>query len=178
VRLLARLVLCLGVSCARFRVEPLADSVPDTAPCNITTSCLNGETFTCPGGGCYAVCHDPANWDAQNTLCTTAGLHLATITDAIEDACIASHLVRPTYWIGLVQSDTATTPTEGWSWVTGEPYDYTNWKQIGVVNPDDGDGIENGYEQCAWKDGPGNAGVPFWEDANCGNLNPGGVCER
>jgi hypothetical protein len=176
-------IVWAALGCGRidFDSRPglLSDALSDAAPCNISISCQNGETFSCPGGGCYAVCHDPDIWNSQNSRCTSAGLHLATIQDATEDACIEAHLTLQWYWIGLVQANTATTPTADWGWSTGEPFVYTNWWTApGHVNPDDNDDIENGYEQCGWKAGPPAAGVPFWDDASCGNANPGGVCER
>jgi len=60
--------------------------------------------------------------------------HLATITSAAENAFIST--LRPRdqsfgipalYMLGGFQSPTATTPSTGWQWVTGEAFSYTNW---------------------------------------------------
>jgi hypothetical protein len=67
------------------------------------------------------------------------GWHLATITSQEEQSFLETTLF-PTatqegkYWLGGIQDDTATAPDEGWSWVTGEMWDYTNFSP---AQPDD-----------------------------------------
>jgi hypothetical protein len=173
--MLARLVAVACVAgCGRVRFEPISDA----EPCLVYAGCADGEAFSC-GTSCYVVCHDPSDQPTHSQLCSAAGMHLATITDATEEACIAAHLTdTPTwYWIGLEQALNQALPTDGWSWVTQEPYAYTNWwdDPMPPPNPDDFDGVEDNYEQCAWKNGPA---LGFWEDASCDNPNPGVICER
>ena len=54
--------------------------------------------------------------------------HLVTITSAAENGfLIANGLATPAYWVGGSQPLGLTTPALGWTWVTGEPFVYTNW---------------------------------------------------
>ena len=80
--------------------------------------------------------------------------HLTTLTSAAEQAFFAS-LPRETNWIyylGGSQDFGATKSDEGWSWVTGEPWDYTAWATNGIqVEPSDTvggiyPGVEDGTE--------------------------------
>lgn len=58
--------------------------------------------------------------------------HLATITSSEEQTFIES-LVPSTVtgnykaWIGGEQTGSPATPSDGWTWVTGEDWDWTNW---------------------------------------------------
>jgi len=67
---------------------------------------------------------------AAHTFMGVAG-HLATVTSEAERTYLFNQFsVRPSssqVWIGGVQAPGVTTPTAGWSWVTGEPWDYTAW---------------------------------------------------
>jgi len=70
--------------------------------------------------------------------------HLATITSASENLWLtatfggdALHL----HWIGAYQPPGSPEPDGGWTWVTGETWDYTNWFPPG--EPNDRDGIED-----------------------------------
>ncbi len=59
------------------------------------------------------------------------GGHLATITDALENQWIFSNLPYGiNHWLGGFQdhaSPSYSEPSGGWTWVTGEPWSYTNW---------------------------------------------------
>jgi hypothetical protein len=68
---------------------------------------------------------------AAHTFMGVAG-HLATVTSEAERTYLFNQfsVVRPSssqLWIGGVQAPDAAAPTAGWSWVTGEPWDYTAW---------------------------------------------------
>lgn len=71
----------------------------------------------------------PITWGAAKVAAEAAGGHLATITSAQENAFIASLVAASgeTAHIGGYQPDDAAEPAEGWSWITGEPFNYTNW---------------------------------------------------
>ncbi len=60
--------------------------------------------------------------------------HLATITTQAEnDFCSGVLFPLGTlncYWIGGFQPPTAAEPDQGWEWVTGEVWDYTNWNPL------------------------------------------------
>jgi PEP-CTERM motif-containing protein/lectin-like protein len=92
-----------------------------------------------------------ALWGAANTdvgLKSDLGLdwHLATITSQPEQDFIASLLGPPPaagiveYWIGGFQPPGSPEPAGGWSWVTGEPFGYTDW---GSGEPNNSGGVEN-----------------------------------
>jgi len=65
------------------------------------------------------------------------GWQLATVTSSAEQAFLQDNLfvgLTGKYWLGGWQDDTAITFDEGWNWVTGETWDYTNWA---ISEPDD-----------------------------------------
>ncbi|NNG17531.1 MAG: hypothetical protein HKM89_13730 [Gemmatimonadales bacterium] len=69
-------------------------------------------------------------------------LDVTTMTDGEETAIQVS--LGP--WIGLYQEGGAPEPAGGWSWVTGEASDYTNWltgTTEATVEPNDMGGIEH-----------------------------------
>lgn len=69
--------------------------------------------------------------------------HLATITSAEENDFVASLLAGlpvTEVWLGATQPDPDDPPAEGWEWVTGETWDYTNWDSD---EPDDNGGDEH-----------------------------------
>lgn len=56
--------------------------------------------------------------------------HLATITSQNESDWVVANIngaVTGGYWFGGKQASGTTDPAEGWSWVTGENWLYTNW---------------------------------------------------
>ena len=89
----------------------------------------------------------PYNWAEASTRAgrsTRDGLtgYLATITSAGEQAFVQSLLpqtLRQYYFIGGVQDPAGAEPDGGWSWVTGEPWSYTNWS-ADPPEPNDSDG--------------------------------------
>lgn len=95
-----------------------------------------------------------------------AGGHLVTITSTAEDRFVqqafAAILDRDP-WLGGYQLAGNDEPAEGWRWVTGEPFEYTNW---GVGVPDD----EDGADCLQYLPGP----EPYWNDFGCG-AGPGSV---
>ncbi len=79
-------------------------------------------------------------WTAAEVFCEEAGGHLATIGSLREQCALQSLLEdgeRNCYWIGAEDKN-----YEGyWNWVTGEPFDFTYWREDG--QPDNYDGREN-----------------------------------
>jgi hypothetical protein len=78
-------------------------------------------------------------WDDAQALAEAAGGYLATITSADENAWVTANLLplivgtgggRLGPWIGGFQdtnSPSYSEPAGGWTWVTGEPWDYAAW---------------------------------------------------
>ena len=96
--------------------------------------------------------------------------HLATITTPEEDQWIQNNLggtviengdeIPFEHFIGGYQEVDASHPAEGWHWVTGEPWDFTNWwsdepndGKSGLPWPsEDGDQNALAYNRYAWSD--------------------------
>lgn len=69
----------------------------------------------------------PLSWTDAEAYCEKMGGHLATITSRKEQEAVASLLPMvkggESFWLGATDVD-----REGkWTWVTGEPFRYTNW---------------------------------------------------
>ena len=82
-------------------------------------------------GHVYAVYDNAASWSFCKELCEDMGGHLATINSAGEDSFLSELIqsgAKSAYWIGGTNWDSAASNQDGtWSWVTGEPFTYTNW---------------------------------------------------
>ena len=89
-----------------------------------TCSLCNGVVFA---GHLYIVFEGEYHWFDAYELCEEMGGHLATITSEREQAVITDLMsletrTMPSYWIGAIRL------TDGFHWITGEPFEYTNWK--------------------------------------------------
>jgi len=79
----------------------------------------------------------PISWSDANSVANLLGGHLVTITSVEENDFVFSLIDDEIYWypsvnlrgpwIGGYQIDGSFEPDGGWAWVTGEPFDYTNW---------------------------------------------------
>ena len=89
------------------------------------------EVISVPGG---------ITWTAANSDAQVDGGYLATITSANEDAFVYSLADYSQFWALYQNNDDGpwlggtydlasggTGPIAGWSWVTGEPWSYTDW---------------------------------------------------
>jgi hypothetical protein len=106
----------------------------------------------------YVVVSFPAQtWDNAvadlNTL--IPGYHLATITSQEENDFVANLMTSLSahgqYWLGGYQDPNELIDYNGWTWLTSEPWDYTNW-QAGEPN---GGIVENHlaiYSYGGWND--------------------------
>jgi hypothetical protein len=80
-----------------------------------------------------------------------AGLegHLVTINSHDENIWVSNmgftmlHDDLHGIWLGAVQEPNSSSPGSGWTWVTGEPWNFTNWFP---GEPNDRDGTENNTE--------------------------------
>jgi basic membrane lipoprotein Med (substrate-binding protein (PBP1-ABC) superfamily)/fibronectin type 3 domain-containing protein len=124
-------------------------------------------------------------WHEARDYCASLGGHLVTINSAEENAFVYS--LSPSSWLGA--SDEA---VEGvWTWVTGEPWIYTNWAPY---EPNNGTwpGHDGPYEHFLtftpgypgqWNDVPedpvGGAFVCEWDNsaAHIGLITDGGVTD-
>ncbi|SDG57082.1 NPCBM/NEW2 domain-containing protein [Marvinbryantia formatexigens] len=104
-------------------------------------------------------------WSLANTFCQTAGGHLATVTSAREKAVIEKLLEDAPYseyWLGATDADWE----GGWQWVTGEPFEWTDWDS---GQPDNSSYAEEGENHLEMGRGFGNR----WND-NYGENTDGG----
>lgn len=80
-------------------------------------------------GHYYQVVTTSTNYGAAEIQCELKGAHLATITSQEEQDFIYSLTGTDDVWLGAEYKNGA------WTWVTGEPFTYTNWKQNQPSNP-------------------------------------------
>lgn len=89
-----------------------------------------GPIFNPLNGHWYQAFPGVLSWDKADHAARSRGGTLATITTAGEQAFIASHFpdaCNAGYWLGGRQKPGQSDPAAGWSWVTGETWDYTHW---------------------------------------------------
>ena len=85
-------------------------------------------------GHLYAAFDIPTHWFEAYEICDSLGGYLATITSYQEQALISSMvskgidesgirewITEEGYWLGGIKN------TNGWEWITGEAFEYSNW---------------------------------------------------
>jgi len=141
----------------------------------------NAQIYQWSGNGHY---YEPVatttniSWIAASNAAVAAGGYLATITSSDENDFVYSLIVTNDEvwqtnpggplgpWIGGFQTNGSSEPAGGWTWVTGEPFSYSNWRN-GEPNNSGGDEnylefIGNGSVKTAqWNDLP-NDGPPIY----------------
>jgi hypothetical protein len=147
---------------------PRADAPPppDARPCTGGDARAQDPAT----GTCYVYVHATATWEQARDACVTLGGHLATPTSAPENALVTGLPIDPAtlpdVWLGGTDADEEGT----WVWITGEPWDYENWR---TGEPNDGaspDVSENCLILEADTDGT-------WDDRPCQRAYPY-LCER
>ncbi len=100
-------------------VMPITAFADDDIDAEVQTTDSNGHR--------YQLFDTSMSWTDAESYCESIGGHLVTITSAEEQQYIIENLLptgtKNTYFIGLSRD----TDTAEWSWVTSEPFDYTNW---------------------------------------------------
>lgn len=124
------------------------------------------------------------SWGFAELDATQRGGHLATITSAAENDFIFQNLLLPNPnvwfplpnflsgpWIGGQQLPNSVEPDQGFEWITGEPFVYTNWR--------DGEPSNNGpfgAEDVIHFFTSNTTPEPTWNDADArGTTRRGGV---
>ena len=77
----------------------------------------------------YQVYDTPMTWDEAKAYCESLGGHLVTITSDTEQEFVETLIAngkKKSYWLG--GTDAANEGT--WEWITGEKFDYTNWREF------------------------------------------------
>ncbi|MFT5199338.1 MAG: hypothetical protein ACI87O_002007 [Planctomycetota bacterium] len=134
----------------------------------------------------------PGNMDWLSAKAAAEGMmlngtpgHLVTFSDQAEVDFVINNMTVMRPWIGLFQNLNApnySEPSNGWEWVTGEPFTFTSWA---VGEPNDSSGVEHYAEMFGsgeWNDAvidhfstnafivewgsSGGTGVPFCNPNN------------
>ena len=124
-------------------------------------------------GNFYEYVSSPLTWGAAQAAALGMGGYLATSTSAAENAFISSLFpIGSNIWIGGFQDRTSPSYSEpggGWSWVTGEPFVFTNWVNIPCCNEpgntggnEDNLGLSNSPDRVGmWFDVNDSARFPY-----------------
>jgi hypothetical protein len=137
--------------------------VAPLAPAQITTWPLQAG-----GNGHYyqAVFAPGITWSAASLTASNLGGYLATLTSSQENAFVFS-LVAPNTdlwyynvhwwgpWLGGVQPPGSPEPAGGWRWITGEPFNYSNWASGQPNNNDNENRLQFGGQltiASTWND--------------------------
>jgi hypothetical protein len=119
----------------------------------------------------------PVTWFEGRDLASAVAeaSHLATVTSQAESDLIERLLLdssEKTAWLGGIQIDENDEPGGGWAWVTGEPFEFTNWAP---GEPNDTGGVEIFLELFTRSNG-----TTAWNDGNypiANAIRPGYVVE-
>ena len=104
-------------------------------------------------GSVYTLMNEAVSWSDANAACQAAGLQLASVNSAAENALLLTAAAGNAVWIG--GTDAAIDGTWKWS-PSGTPLSYTNWAS----------GEPNNYgrnEDCVHLSGTSGK----WNDVNC-----------
>ena len=105
----------------------------------------------------YAFDSTPRRWPDARDAAESRGGHMATITSGAEQLFARSMCPMST-WIGGVQPEGSCEPGCGWTWVTGETWNFTAWREGEPNNQGQGDepylSLEGQTADGGWNDGP------------------------
>jgi hypothetical protein len=122
----------------------------------------------------------PITWYTANdeanamTYGNCLSAHLATITSASEDALIGNLGDEGGWWIGGRNFTTSPDPSFGWTWITGEPFSYANWR---AGEPNNSNGNEFFRNEDALYVNLGSLGALFVDYPSGGSDLDGFVVE-
>ena len=109
-------------------VYTFSDSTSVFTVTNITDSSYQPAATVTSGGHRYVLYPDRmGSWQEAKEFCERQGGHLVTITSAAEQQTVQSLLQQyssdASCWLGCKLMNDGS-----WMWVTGEAFDYTNWR--------------------------------------------------
>jgi hypothetical protein len=116
-------------------------------------------------GNHYKLFPPIASWDDANAAAIAMGGHLVTITSVAEQSLIGTLGAPVSTAIGLRQVAGSAEPSGGWEWVTGEPFEWTNWSP--------GEPNHDGNEEDCGFTWFGNS----WNDGRCFGATNGFIVE-
>jgi hypothetical protein len=94
-----------------------------------------GQTLWSENGHYYLIVNQTTTWQEARLLAEAMVFmgvrgHLATITSEDENIFVTTQLGDTVgAWLGGEQLPGSSEPAEGWQWITGEPWVYTNWDE-------------------------------------------------
>lgn len=111
------------------------------------------------GGHIYGVAsyYQNIDWSEAVSDISGSGWHLATLTTVAETEAVAGFLRNEFVgraYIGLSQLASGTEPGQGWTWVTGEPFSFSNWAPGEPNDAFPGEDIAELYDTGTWNDIP------------------------
>lgn len=136
---------------------------------------VDGAVTNEQNGHCYRINSDELTFVAAVAACEAAAGHLVTLGDKAEDDFVR-HLLDASHWIGASDGRSDRTPgTAPFSWIDGEPWDYSNWESgqpnaVATDCPDEAGGAHC-YEHCAFQASGGS-----WNDRACFHMIAS-ICE-
>ena len=135
-------------------VYTFSDSTSVFTVTNITDSSYQPAATVTSGGHRYVLYPDRmGSWQEAKEFCERQGGHLVTITSAAEQQTVQSLLQQyssdASCWLGCKLMIDGS-----WMWVTGEAFDYTNWRTGEPNNSsnDEGYGMVVGDHNGQWTD--------------------------
>lgn len=179
--LIPLLAACESVPTALDQAEPTQSDPGSGASFQMSSQILGGTPLVWDGNGhAYDAIDAPGiTWVAARDAAAAAELdgcfgHLATLTSAEENEFVAANLSQALpggqrgFWIGGVQPPGSAEPAGGWTWVTGEPFVFTNWN-----SPAEPNNFGVGEDAIhLWDNGAGS-----WNDLGRLDNTPGYVVE-
>lgn len=151
---------------------PIADAAHDARPfvCSFPgAQCPGGvplQVLPCGApGSCWVGCVSGANQTVAQAEAFCASLEMAIgVFDSVADeTCVRNAGINGTIMLGMMQLAGQANAAEGWIRIADNmPVQFFRWDG---GQPNDGDGTENGQEQCVYSDN--TAG---WHDASCATL--------
>ena len=159
------------MTCRALAIAPLA-----AALCLANSLCATAQPVQWSGNDhWYEAVYVPTciSWSAARDAAESAGGYLATVTSEQENAFVYGLVDEEMFWhfkdnnngpwLGAYQDHSSpdySEPGDGWRWVTGEGFDYTNWA---AVQPDNGG--SSGEDCLHFWGSPEDGRTSNWNDA-------------
>ena len=128
-------------------------------------------------GNSYDVINVTLSWPDAKLAAEALGGHLVTITSAEENAWLTQQFgygLDKIFWIGAYQLTGSPEPAGGWTWVTDEVFNFTNWCCGGAPN-NGGDSPNEWAATLFYTIHPVNGTT--WNDVNGFGTEPGYILE-
>ena len=127
------------------------DGVPDVCDNSPGSGAIQWSTFSGGNGHWYEFIPVDQSWDAHHAIAMDHGAHMVTITspsegqfvEYVRDAANSQGAFHTGGYQDYSASDYSE-PGGGWRWITGEPFQYTNWGYSdGDYQPNNEGGSQN-----------------------------------